>query len=198
MHEATPLGAPLSCRGAMAEWGARCKHRQGKCLVSQLTDGGSLHDELNGTDEEAKELQEKVLLLLLHLVETILAASLGNLLLGETDAGVGLEHVLRNDAPGAGSDLLFFFKLDTRWVSRRSLIDRLVKLPRPTPTPPKPRPKRPGGGRNGARCALGETGVGGKLTMPWPSLDSRSSMRASMSSSSSSSSTTFCLGGAAW
>lgn len=38
------------------------------------------------------------LLLLLHLVETVLLPAGLNLVLGETNAGVGLEHVLRDDA----------------------------------------------------------------------------------------------------
>jgi hypothetical protein len=72
-----------------------------------------LHDELNGTDEVREELENQVLLLLLHLVETELAAASLNLRLGETDAGVSLEHVLGDSAAttGGGSLLLLLFEL---------------------------------------------------------------------------------------
>jgi hypothetical protein len=71
-----------------------------------------LHDELDRADEEAEELEEQVLLLLLHLVETIFPATLDNLLLCETDAGVGLEHVLGDDAGTAGRDIFLLLELE--------------------------------------------------------------------------------------
>jgi hypothetical protein len=70
-----------------------------------------LHDELDRTNEEAKELEKQVLLLLLHLVETIFATALEDLLVCETDAGVGLEHVLGDDTPATGGDFLLFLEL---------------------------------------------------------------------------------------
>jgi hypothetical protein len=70
-----------------------------------------LHDELDRTNEEAEELENQVLLLLLHLVETIFATALEDLLVCETDAGVSLEHVLGDDTPATGGDFLLFLEL---------------------------------------------------------------------------------------
>ena len=50
-----------------------------------------LHDELDGADEVAQELENEVLLLLLHLIEAILPAPLGDLLGCETNTSVGLD-----------------------------------------------------------------------------------------------------------
>jgi hypothetical protein len=65
-----------------------------------------LHDELNGTDEEAEELENQVLLLLLHLVKTILATASGDFGLSQTNARVGLEHVLGDNTTTSGLSLL--------------------------------------------------------------------------------------------
>ncbi len=62
-----------------------------KCRVSPWQVNTYLHDELNGANEEAQELEKHVLLLLLHLIETILLASLKHLLGCETNPGVGLD-----------------------------------------------------------------------------------------------------------
>lgn len=72
----------------------------------------SLHDELNGTNKEAKELEHQVLLLFFHLVKTVLATAGNNLSLGQTKSAVGLEHVVGDDtSSSAGTGLfLFFFK----------------------------------------------------------------------------------------
>jgi hypothetical protein len=75
------------------------------------TDSSGLHDELDRADEETEELENEVLLLLLHLVETILPATLDDLFRCETNSGVGLEHVLRDNTTTAGLDFLFLFKL---------------------------------------------------------------------------------------
>jgi len=64
--------------------------------------GANLHDELNRTDEVHQELQDQVLLLLLHLVETELSPSLLDFGGGKSDAGIGLEKILRNGT-GAGT-----------------------------------------------------------------------------------------------
>lgn len=98
-------------------------------LKTGSKDGSSLHDELNGTNEETEELENVVLLLLLHLVETVLAAALDNLLRSETDTGVSLEHVLGDDATATGSALLFLLLLFKRvsmlyvanWANRGQL-----------------------------------------------------------------------------
>ena len=71
-----------------------------------------LHDELNGTDEETKELEQEVFLLLLHLVETIFPTTLEDLLGCKTNTRVGLEHVLGDDAGATGSDIFFLLKLE--------------------------------------------------------------------------------------
>lgn len=47
----------------------------------------------------------------LHLIETIFAAALENLLGCETDASIGLEHVLGDNTRTARGDLLFFLEL---------------------------------------------------------------------------------------
>lgn len=57
-------------------------------LKTGSKDGSSLHDELNRTDKVHEELEDQVLLLLLHLVETILLAAGDDLRLGKTGAGV--------------------------------------------------------------------------------------------------------------
>lgn len=79
---------------------------------SEKTDA-YLHDELNGTDEVREELENEVLLLLLHLVETELAAASLNFGLGKTDARVSLEHVLGDSAAATGGSslLLLLFEL---------------------------------------------------------------------------------------
>lgn len=64
--------------------------------------GTNLHDELNGTDEVHEELENHVLLLLLHLVETVLSSSLLDFGRGKTDAGIRLEEVL-GDGASAGT-----------------------------------------------------------------------------------------------
>jgi hypothetical protein len=91
-------------------------------LETGSKDSGSLHDELDRTNEVAEELptarvsdrrtkgvcdalsiasnsiqhrgrlQDKVLLLLLHLVETVLAATVADFRLRETSSGVGLGY----------------------------------------------------------------------------------------------------------
>lgn len=50
-----------------------------------------LHDELDGTNEIHEELEDHVLLLLLHLIETELLSPGLNLGGGQTSPGVGLE-----------------------------------------------------------------------------------------------------------
>lgn len=94
----------------------------GECFVSRSLRQGTatlwastyLHDELDRTNEEAKELENQVLLLLLHLVETIFATALEDLVACETDAGVGLEHVLGDDTAATGGDLLLFLELQSQ------------------------------------------------------------------------------------
>lgn len=68
--------------------------------------GTHLHDELDGTDEEAKELENVVLLLLLHPVVTVLATAGSNLGLGQTNTAVSLKHVLGDSAGTVGRPLL--------------------------------------------------------------------------------------------
>jgi hypothetical protein len=72
-----------------------------------------LHDELNGTDEEGKELEEVVLLLLLHSVVTVLLAAGKDLGFRKTNTGVGLEHVFGDLATTTGGLLFFLLELVT-------------------------------------------------------------------------------------
>lgn len=72
-----------------------------------------LHDELDRAHEEAEELEKQVLLLLLHLVQTIFATTLNDLVAGETDTGVGLEHVLGDDTRATGGDILLLLELQS-------------------------------------------------------------------------------------
>jgi hypothetical protein len=76
-------------------------------LETGSENGSSLHDELNRADEEHEEFQDHVLLLFLHLIETVFPSPLVDFGGSETSAGVGLEKVLGDGASGSsGSDLL--------------------------------------------------------------------------------------------
>jgi hypothetical protein len=66
-----------------------------------------LHDKLNGADEEAEELENQVLLLLLHLIQAKLLAAVQHVLRGQAVPGVGLQQILGHDARAAGLDVLF-------------------------------------------------------------------------------------------
>ncbi|ROV95796.1 hypothetical protein VPNG_08757 [Cytospora leucostoma] len=57
-------------------------------LKTSSQDSSSLHDELDRTNEVHEELQNQILLLLLHLVETELLAACGDLSLSETSSSV--------------------------------------------------------------------------------------------------------------
>ena len=87
----------------------------------------NLHDELNGTDEVSEELEDQVLLLLPHLIETVLLLAHGDLLLSETSARVGLELVLGDDATG-GRVLLLLLLLFGMAVLGLELVDQGVHV----------------------------------------------------------------------
>lgn len=87
-----------------------------------------LHDELNRTDEVSEELEDQVLLLLPHLVETVLLATHGDLLLSETSARVGLELVLGDDPTGSRVVLLLLLLLFGVAVLRLELVDQGVHV----------------------------------------------------------------------
>jgi hypothetical protein len=75
--------------------------------MSQAVLTTNLHDELNRTNKVHQKFENKILLLLLHLVETVLSPPLLDLCAGKTDASVGLEKILRNGAGrGTGSGIL--------------------------------------------------------------------------------------------
>ncbi len=70
-----------------------------------------LHDELNGPDKVHEELEDEVLLFLLHLIEAILLAPGLDLGVGETGAGVGVEHLFGHGTGSTGFGDLFLFDL---------------------------------------------------------------------------------------
>lgn len=103
---------------APALWRRRQRSTKQNIAPHQLTQRQTyLHDELDGTNEETQELEQKVLLLLLHLVETELPAALQDLFARETNTGVSLEHLLRDNASAAGGDLFLLLELKTDIVS---------------------------------------------------------------------------------
>jgi hypothetical protein len=89
--------------------------------------GSSLHDELDRTNEETEELEDQVLLLLLHLVETILLASRQDFALGKTDTSVGHEHVLRNNTATAGLNLLLLIIIDVA-ILGLEILDKSIHI----------------------------------------------------------------------
>jgi hypothetical protein len=82
---------------------------------------------LNGTNEVSEELEDQVLLLLLHLVETVLLAALRHLLLSKTGAGVGLELILRHNATGGRVGLLLLLRF-LMAVLRLQLVNQGVHV----------------------------------------------------------------------
>jgi hypothetical protein len=89
--------------------------------------GSSLHDELDRTNEETEELEDQVLLLLLHLVETILLASRQDFALGKTDTSVGHEHVLRNNTATAGLNLFLLIIIDVA-ILGLEILDKSIHI----------------------------------------------------------------------
>ena len=85
-----------------------------------------LHDELDGTNEEAKELQDEIFLLLLHLIETVLLATLQHFSRGQTIARRCLEKLFGHGSCAAGCGL-FLFLLDGV-VLRLELLDQRVHV----------------------------------------------------------------------
>jgi len=71
-----------------------------------------LHDELDGTDEETQELQDEVLLLFLHLVETVLFPSRCHIRARQTGARAGLQQLLRYGTGSAGLNGFLFVIID--------------------------------------------------------------------------------------
>ena len=63
----------------------------------------------------------------LHLVETVLLDTVGDLGGGETDAGIGLEELLRHDTSRTGLDLLLVIVVDGR-ILRLELLDEGVHV----------------------------------------------------------------------
>ncbi|GJD02139.1 hypothetical protein ColKHC_10964 [Colletotrichum higginsianum] len=77
-------------------------------LETSGEDGSSLHDELDRTNEEHEELKDQVLLLLGHLVAAPLAATVENLLFGQTKTGVSLELLFGDDTAHARGSILYY------------------------------------------------------------------------------------------
>jgi hypothetical protein len=87
-----------------------------------------LHDELNGTNEVHEELQDQVLLLLLHLVQTVLLTALLNLRVGQTGAGAGLQQLLGNGTRTTGLVGLLVLRIDVGILGLELLDERVHVL----------------------------------------------------------------------
>ena len=89
-------------------------------------DGGGLHDELNGADKVHEELEDEILLVLLHLIKAVLLAAGGDLGLGQTASGIGVEHILRHGLGAADLGGLLFLLIDA--VDGLEIIDESVDV----------------------------------------------------------------------
>ncbi|KAH3668244.1 hypothetical protein OGAPHI_001998 [Ogataea philodendri] len=78
-------------------------------LKTSGQDSGSLHNELNRSDEEHTELEHQVLLFLGHLVETELLSSSGDFVRSKTNLRVSSKKLLRNFLERRVSFFLLFF-----------------------------------------------------------------------------------------
>jgi len=90
--------------------------------------GAYLHDELDGADEEAQELEDEIFLFFLHLIHTKLFPPRQHLGGGETVASAGLEHVLGDSACTAGLGSLFLFLVDVLVLGLELLDERVHVL----------------------------------------------------------------------
>ena len=87
-----------------------------------------LHDELDGSDKVGEELEDEVLLLLLHLVETVLLAAGGDLGVGQTGAGVGLQQLVRHGTLATGLVLVLLVDLVDVAVLRLEVGNELIHV----------------------------------------------------------------------
>ena len=86
-----------------------------------------LHDELNWTNEVSEELENHVLLLLLHLVKAILLAAKRNLRLSETSASVRLELILWDGDSSTWGGVLCLILIDVA-ILGLELIDESIHI----------------------------------------------------------------------
>jgi hypothetical protein len=87
-----------------------------------------LHDELNRTNEVSKELEKQIFLFFLHLIQAILLPPSVYFGFCETNAGVSLELVLRNDASSAWSRLLLILVIFSVAILGLELVNQSVFL----------------------------------------------------------------------
>jgi hypothetical protein len=85
-----------------------------------------LHDELDRPNEETQELEDQILLLFLHLIETELLLALDDFLRGQAGAGGGLEKLFGNGTGTTGLSSLFLL-LDIS-VLRLELLDQGIHV----------------------------------------------------------------------
>ncbi|KAL0635536.1 hypothetical protein Q9L58_005467 [Maublancomyces gigas] len=86
----------------------------------------NLHDELNWTNEVEQEFEDQVLLLLLHLIETILLAALLDLGGSKTSASVSLEKIFRDRASARASNGLLLIDSLIVTVLGLEVINQLI------------------------------------------------------------------------
>lgn len=87
-----------------------------------------LHDELDRTNEVTEKLEDQVLFFFLHLIETILLSSGSDLSLGETNAGVSLQHLLRHWTSATSDSLLLFLEILSVTVLRLEIVDQRIHV----------------------------------------------------------------------
>jgi hypothetical protein len=87
-----------------------------------------LHDKLNGANEVSQELEKQILLLFLHLVQTVLLATGVYFGFCKTNASIGLELVLWNDASTAWSGLLLVLIVLGVAILGLELVDQSVHV----------------------------------------------------------------------
>jgi len=80
-------------------------------LKTSSKDSSGLHHKLDRSDKEHEKLQDHILLLFFHRIQTPFASTSDNLSLSKTDTRVGLELILGDDTAAAGLGLFFFIDL---------------------------------------------------------------------------------------
>jgi len=86
-----------------------------------------LHDKLDGTNEVTEELEDQVLLLFFHLIETVSLPARSNFLLVQPHARVGVKQFLWYRTSTTGLDSLLLLVLDVT-VRRLELLDQGVHI----------------------------------------------------------------------
>jgi hypothetical protein len=86
-----------------------------------------LHDKLDGTNEEAEELEDQVLLLLLHLVQPETFPTLGDFVGRQTSASISLQQLFGHGLCAARLGFLLLFEIGGG-VLRLELLDECVHV----------------------------------------------------------------------